>query len=203
MAPRTHPGTSSRETPRVNISGVSCGIAAALSTALVFLVMLAAIPPTVVTGPPVTALRPIVAELLPQGWAFFTKPVDSEVIRVTAITEGHFREITAAPGAALSSLWGWDRRSRLQGLETTGLLTGITHEEWTPCQSTEIEACANAASTAQTHPESIRSTLSRPTLCGEIVVVAGTITHWEYRYLTPQTFLPQEALALHIDCASS
>lgn len=133
---------------------------------------------------------------LPQGWAFFTKPADSANTVPYSVRDGHL--VAASVGAYAEPRYGFgvDRGPRRQGVEIARLLVGIPKKEWIQCDGEGIVECARRISTSK----DVVNSLSQPTLCGEIVLVAEKVTPWAWRDLRMQVRYPVEGLKLRVSC---
>lgn len=75
-----------------------------------------------------------IRQLFPQGWGFFTRPADSEMLVPYAITgEYSLEPTTMGVNSEPRFLFGLDRTSRSQAVEITLLLEGLTEDSWVDC----------------------------------------------------------------------
>ena len=105
---------------------------------------------------------------LPEGWAFFTRDPREEGVRVYSRgTDGEWTNVIEAPLGAWNNAFGLNRAPRRQGIEQGLLLTGLPQDGWTPCVSSALATCLNAAE----HTVTFANPSPVATLCGELAVV--------------------------------
>lgn len=155
--------------------------------------------PNVISLPAQAALQANIQTVLPEGWAFFTKPVSSEIIYPYRADGGEgFRSELVQPNGSPQYVFGWNRVARNQGVEITALLQGIGKNAWSDCTQLDRAACLSAASKRGT--KRVHNEMPVKTLCGQIVLSAERTTVWAYRDLTSAVSIPIESLALDVSC---
>lgn len=164
---------------------------------LVLYVLLISLPPSIVRLPGQDRASEVAQTLFPQGWAFFTKDADASVLWPYLNRSGRLEPLIAAPNASAVNSFGWSREGRNQGVEMASLLRGLDKERWSSCAAGEDHGCVTEASRK---PITVTNRMPSKSLCGDIVLVAKGVTPWAYRYLTRDTTVPREALALRVAC---
>lgn len=155
--------------------------------------------PNVINLPAQAALQASIQTVLPEGWAFFTKPVSSEIIYpFRAEDGGSFHSELVQPNGSPQYVFGWNRVARNQGVEITALLQGIGKTAWSDCTELDRAACLSAASSKGS--KRVHNEMPVKTLCGQIVLSAEQTTVWAYRDLTSAASIPIESLALDVSC---
>lgn len=141
-------------------------------------------------------VSPVMQKVLPQGWAFFTKPADSAAVVPHRLADGSAESVSVGEYAEPSNGFGFDRSKRRQGVESAMLLQGIGRSAWQQCDGADVGTCAADA------PEPVRraNTLPNPTLCGPIVMAAEQITPWKWRDLRDEPRFVTEVVRLEVTC---
>lgn len=171
-------------------------ITAVLMVAVLY-VFQAAMPANVLRLPSQLPLRQLTQDFFPQGWAFFTKPVSSEILYPFQVTDGSFEPRIVNPNGSPQYLFGWNRLPRNQGVEMASLLTGISQSAWTQCREHSLDQCMQ---TSLTHVHKVTNRMPVRSLCGSIVISAEQTTAWAYRNLSLSPTVPKETLALDVVC---
>lgn len=176
------------------LAKVACALLFGVTSLYVFQ---ASVGPNIVRLPGQSALKPIANTLMPEGWAFFTKPADSSVITIYRASETSFREATSPPNAEPVWLFGLNRESRYQAFEAATLLVGIDQKNWLPCSETEssVECLGRVSASVE-----VRHRGNPRTLCGNYGLVAEGVVPWSYRDLSNDIRIPREAVMLEVSC---
>lgn len=134
------------------------------------------LPPNAMALPLEDKLR--VNELLPQGWAFFTRdPEEEDVVAYVRDERGRWQSARTSPIASLATLWGISRSGRGLGIELGMLVSAPSRSAWIRCKIGEpSQACLDRASPAL----HIRSEYPRPRLCGDVGLVANRPVPWAW-----------------------
>lgn len=170
-----------------------------IASYMVIQIFLATIPGNILESPIQSKIGSSFREVLPQGWAFFTKSVgDDNLVPYAISTSVESRKKIVAPNASPEYIFGWDRTPRAQGAEIAVLLQGIGKEKWNSCENEMADGCL---AVALKKPLKVKNLLYKPTLCGPILLIAETTTPWEWRNLVPEKSIPSEALMLDVTCA--
>jgi sporulation delaying protein A len=163
--------------------------------ALVLYSLQAALPSNPLNLP---AQRPLLGygrQLLPEGWAFFTRdPREADVLLFRRAGDGWERAEVGSYAQAKFA-FGWSRRPRAQGLELALLLASTTKEDWRPC--TAISDCL-AASRAE--PISIPDRSPVPTLCGQVALVKANPVPWAWARHVGADHRAESVVFLSVQC---
>ena len=179
---------------RKRLTAIACSIVFGVFGLYVFQ---ASVGPNILRLPAQSWVKPIVNTVMPEGWAFFTKPADSSVVTVFASGAGGFTEITAPSNAEPLWVFGLNRQSRYQAFESASLMLGVGKEQWTECSETEtnLECLARVETVT-----AVDNTGELQTLCGRIGLVAEGVVPWSYRGFATDVRVPREALLVEADC---
>jgi len=159
----------------------------------------ASLPPNVISLPGQAPLAPVVQQLMPQGWGFFTKPADSEILEPFASGSSDLLPLSTLPNASPMHGFGWSRRGREQGVEMAQLLQGKDENDWFKCTPREPGDCVDRAA-AHLHESSNRWPI--PSLCGRVVIIATRVVPWAFRHLESDPRRPTQAIGLNVECSS-
>ena len=131
---------------------------------------------------------------LPEGWAFFTAPAQSEQ-RTPLVAEGD-RWVNASfgPNAQARNAFGLRRNARLQNLEVEALVEQAPKATWQACSETPGHCLGRAPSVA------VRNPFPRPTLCGDVGVVLQRPVPWAWATLPQDFAMPSRVLRLEVRC---
>ena len=135
----------------------------------------------------------VLRQIVPEGWAFFTKSPRSPRQQLFA-RRGERWEPTGIGGAR--AIGGLSRAPRAQGVEVGLLLADVDPEAWAACDGEAVEACLDA--TAPTEP--VANVLPSPTLCGTIGIVSQEPVPWAWRSLADRVAMPSSTLRLEVTC---
>ncbi|MEI7030936.1 SdpA family antimicrobial peptide system protein [Streptomyces pratensis] len=123
-------------------------------------------------------VRKFTAQLLPQNWAFFTRPPDSvEMVPYVVAEDGSLELTTPLPNSRRENLYGLTRKQRAQGPELANMANQVT--DWTDCDEV-ARPCPKEAASRGT-PQVIENSSPVPTLCGDVVIVATKPVSWSHR----------------------
>ena len=138
----------------------------------------------------------VLSRIMPQGWAFFTKPTLSATPVAFQQVDGRWQTVAGVPNAQLRFVAGVSREGRRQGVEMASIMNGVPKSSWVRCDGRPARECvAGSARVTSSNP------LIRPTLCGEVVVAGVKPTPWEWRDLVQQRTYVHEAVKLEVRCA--
>jgi antimicrobial peptide system SdpA family protein len=139
--------------------------------------VLSAIPTTAITPGAVERHRQHVGQLLPQGWAFFTRSMNQSDI--AAYTGDLSQEITTTNSDSDNGL-GISRAQRTEGPEISTLTQSVPAEGWTPCATftDSLDNCERIRKSAVS--TSLRNESPHPVLCGEVAFVKSEPVPWAW-----------------------
>jgi antimicrobial peptide system SdpA family protein len=137
----------------------------------------------------------VLRQLLPQGWAFFTRDPQEKRLAVYAETAQGW--VTATPGSHASWAYalGFNRRSRVHGVEVALLLASLRRVPWHACEQ-QPTICLTALKEVHT----VANPSPRPAFCGTIGIVRQEPIPWAWaRSATPIT-MPSDILKVDVQC---
>lgn len=154
------------------------------------------LPKNVISLPAQEKVKYTVVNLVPQGWAFFTKsPRDPEMVPFKK-APGDWQPLTLTPHASPRNAFGLNRESRAQGVEIAMLLSAAKKDDWREC-SDDRQHCLKSFGTPARHVEN-RS--PDPTLCGTVGLLQERPTPWAWRDLMPEAHSPERVMVLEVKC---
>lgn len=138
----------------------------------------------------------VLSRVLPQGWAFFTKPTLSATPVAYKHVDDRWEVVAGVSNAQLRFVAGLSREGRRQGVEMASILDGIPRSAWQQCNGSSVNECGAAGPrVAASNP------LARPTLCGKIALAGVKPTPWEWRDLVEDGTYVHEVITLEVRCA--
>ncbi|MBG6137752.1 SdpA family antimicrobial peptide system protein [Longispora fulva] len=165
---------------------------AAGAVLLVAYVLHAALPasPLHLPGPDTTTVR----DLVPQGWAFFTKsPRGKDALVYRHDDDGTWHDLGPGPLAQPKHLMGLDRAPRAQGTEVALLLARVSPDAWRDCDRAP-SACLSEATAATT----VANGSNLRTVCGDVGLVTQAAVPWAWRDLA--TTMPSRVARVRVTC---
>ncbi|MFF4159236.1 SdpA family antimicrobial peptide system protein [Streptomyces sp. NPDC001678] len=155
------------------------------------------VPKNVLSLPGQKQVRATVANVAPQGWAFFTKsPRDVEVLPYRQAAAGGWASLALTPHSSPHNAFGLDRASRSQGIEISLLLNLAEKKEWKECGENDLADClANARPSRK-----VRNPSPEPTVCGRVALVQEKPVPWAWRDLVDERTTPERYLAMDVTC---
>ncbi|MEU3354414.1 SdpA family antimicrobial peptide system protein [Streptomyces sp. NPDC037389] len=155
------------------------------------------VPKNVLSLPGQKQVRATVANVAPQGWAFFTKsPRDVEVLPYRQAADGGWASLALTPHSSPRNAFGLDRASRSQGIEISLLLNLAEKKEWKECEEKSLADClANARSSRK-----VKNPSPEPTVCGRVALVQEKPVPWAWRNLVDERATPERYLAMDVTC---
>lgn len=142
-----------------------------------------------------TGLKRDVQRILPQAWAFFTKsPRDDAYVPYLPSGGGAWASAEVWPHAEPRNAFGFNRRSRAQGVEV-GLLQGdLTEAAWKDCTG-HPTGCFEAL-----EPVPARNRSPEPTLCGTVGIAREVEVPWAWARRGSATVMPSKVVKLDVTC---
>ncbi|MGW0809508.1 SdpA family antimicrobial peptide system protein [Nonomuraea sp. NPDC002799] len=133
----------------------------------------------------------------PQGWAFFTRSArEPREIAWSRAADGTWRRAGPGPHAEPRNLWGFDRRSRAEGIERGMLLAGVPAATWRDCRN-EVVACLGLPGPSVP----VHNPAPDPILCGTIEVTRQEPLPWAWSSAAAQTHMPLKVVRLEVRCS--
>lgn len=158
-----------------------------------------AVPQEAVTVPAVDRAAAAVSRVLPQGWAFFTKPPQTPRYTLLAPGDDGLHDVLGSHAVDASTGFGLHRGYRNVAAEREAVERHLDGEDLVPCPGGVPEACVEGLDLA--HPEHAMSTaVRRPQLCGRYYVAVGEPVPWDWRHLVEGTVRTTHVTTLAIAC---
>ncbi|MFE0045139.1 SdpA family antimicrobial peptide system protein [Streptomyces albireticuli] len=154
------------------------------------------VPKNVISLPGQKQARSTVANVAPQGWAFFTKsPRDVEVLPYRQATNDTWTSLALTPHSSPRNAFGLDRASRSQGIEISLLLNLAEKKDWKECEE-ELADCLTGARPTR----KVDNPSPAPTVCGRVALVQEKPVPWAWRDLVDERATPERFLTLDVTC---
>lgn len=139
----------------------------------------------------------VVAELLPQGWAFFTRDPREPYVSLYQQQEQKWEQFNSTTVAGSEHLFGLDRSARTENYEIDVITSAIPPEEWAGCEEEPITYCLPESPvpsmSVQAHGEGLR-------FCGVIAVTTQEPVPWAWADLIGQ--MPGDYAIVNVECHS-
>ncbi|GGM76585.1 hypothetical protein GCM10012275_54140 [Longimycelium tulufanense] len=137
-------------------------------------------------------------QILPQGWAFFTKSARDPQMTAWVPTDTGWELAMKGPHAESRNVFGLNRGSRAQAVEMGMLYGGLRSEQWAPCEDdTDNATCLDqVTSRIQVHNPG-----PAPTLCGPVGLIQREPVPWSWATTGDSDILmPGKAVRLDVTC---
>lgn len=181
---------------RVQVSGRSVLALAAVWGVAVLYVAEVHVPKNVLSLPGQKQARSTVANVAPQGWAFFTKsPRDVEVLPYRRTADGTWTSLALTPHSSPRNAFGLDRASRSQGIEISLLLNLAEKKDWKECEEDLTDCLADARSARK-----VKNPSPEATVCGRVALVQEKPVPWAWRDLVNERTTPERYLSMDVTC---
>lgn len=163
---------------------------------LVLYSLQAALPTNPLVLPGQRTLGRYARQLLPEGWAFFTRdPKGADILIFRRGAGGQWEPAQIGSYAQPRFAFGWSRRPRAQGLELALIVANTTEEDWQPC--TTITDCLAASPAAAI---SIPNRSPVPTLCGQMALISAKPVPWAWARHVGDHHRPESVVFLSVRC---
>ncbi|MFD5479969.1 SdpA family antimicrobial peptide system protein [Streptomyces hawaiiensis] len=180
----------------VSVSRKSVIIVCAAWVMVITYVAQVQLPKNVITLPGQKSVRHSIANMAPQGWAFFTKsPRDPEMVPYQK-TPGAWKPLSLTPHSSPRNAFGLNRESRAQGVEIALLLSAAQKGDWRDCASSRQQCLDDFGAPARR----IENRSPDPTLCGTVGLLQEKPTPWAWRDLIPESHSPERVMVLEVTC---
>lgn len=140
------------------------GLVAILTAVVCVAAVLLAAEPAVTFNP----MKPLLAQeyrpiqvVLPQGFAFFTRDAREKDLHVYQAEDRNWTSASMGPNSRPANLFGLNRKSRAQNVESALILSKIKPNIWWECED-DPAACLSQDAVQDT----VRNVVPAPTLCG-------------------------------------
>lgn len=135
-------------------------------------------------------------EVLPQGWAFFTRD-PREAPREAYVKNEQGRFVPATPGSNgdAVNLFGLSRRSRAQSIEMGMLIKEVAGSDWTRCRVDPGVCLADLPVIA-----TVESRYPGGSLCGAVGLVEQRFVPWAWQEADEPIEMPSRVARLWVKC---
>ncbi|RSS45609.1 SdpA family antimicrobial peptide system protein [Streptomyces sp. WAC07061] len=144
-------------------------------------------------------LRALSARLLPQSWAFFTKPPSDPEFVPYLVSDGGVAPAALLPNSRAENLYGLTRRQRAQGPEVAAMANQV--RTWRDCEG--IDGDCPAVVAGSPGAVSVENTSPVPTLCGRVVLVETRPVPWKFRDRYEGWRLDKKAAVVEATCSGN
>lgn len=191
--------STSPEVRRRRLVYVAILVVAAL---LAHIVIVSAVPYSAWVGLNSFVPRDDVRIIVPEGWGFFTRdPREPRIVPYTLNPQGEWQNANLGPHSQGRWIFGFDRRSRAQGVEIGTLFGDVPEAGWTECgddaEPLDPPTCLDLA-----EPISVHNPSESPSLCGTVALVAQEPIPWAWRDAIDTIEMPSRVLLLDVACGS-
>jgi len=132
---------------------------------------------------------------IPEGWAFFTRdPREADLYVFTRQPNG-WVNASLGPIAKPSNIFGLNRATRHQGVESSLLIGRLQKSTWRDCSVEPLE-CLDSAPVQAT----VSNQSSQRTLCGSVGFVLQKPVPWAWSRSRRKTIMPSQVVKLEITC---
>jgi antimicrobial peptide system SdpA family protein len=169
-------------------------VTAALVAVALLCSLVAAYPANVLVSKADSSVLKVVAGIIPQGWAFFTKdPQSAEIVAYRPGADG-LTSLQATPQTRVENWWGLTRTQRAQGPEIAAL---SNKAKWRSCVDGEPTAqCVDRAA----QYVKVTNGAPHPTLCGKVVLVQEKPVEWSFRTFVKDTHTAVRTANVAVEC---
>ncbi|WP_310549843.1 SdpA family antimicrobial peptide system protein [Paenibacillus glufosinatiresistens] len=136
----------------------------------------------------------ILQKIFPQGWGFFSKAPQDEVMKIYN-TDLH--SATDWPNNSMNNLFGINRKGRTQGIELGLLYTQVAAQPWKSCNEKMGQCLKRDEKSAAVKLENITP---KPNLCGDYFIVSQKPVPWAWADLIQPEDMPSKYIKVHVLC---
>ncbi|MFE1384363.1 SdpA family antimicrobial peptide system protein [Streptomyces sp. NPDC058740] len=144
-------------------------------------------------------LRALSARVLPQSWAFFTKPPSDPEFVPYLVSDDGVSPASELPNSRPENLYGLTRRQRAQGPEVANMANQV--RTWRNCE--EIEGDCPTVVAQASAPVAVENSSPVPTLCGRVVLVETRPVPWKFRERYEGWRLDKRAALVEATCSGN
>jgi antimicrobial peptide system SdpA family protein len=137
----------------------------------------------------------LLQQLMPQGWAFFTRDPREERLHVYAETARGWVSADPGPHASWQYAMGFDRRPRVHGVELALLLAQFRQAAWQECKQNPVTCLATVETAAM-----VVNTSPQPAFCGPLGIVRQVPVPWAWARATKPVTMPSQILKVDVQC---
>jgi antimicrobial peptide system SdpA family protein len=175
--------------------GLSSLLAIGLVVAAVAFVIVGALPDNPVSPPWSKVQHLSFIQLIPEGWAFFTKSQRDPYFEIYARgSDGRWEPAFFGPQSSVRNAFGILRTPRAQGVEYGWLSTHANAKRKKSCEA-DFQSCVKTLATAQ----AIDNPYAAPLICGDVVFVERNPVPWSWATFSHVT-MSASYERLHVTC---
>lgn len=170
-----------------------------LAAAVVALTLVGVTDQRAVRMEPVKQASASLSQLLPQGWAFFTKPPQTPRYRLYTVEQGELVDEISKFSVDHTSLYGWNRSYRNVAAERELVERVLADVELNECSDGDIVTCFSDLDTDS--PQYSAETFTKtPRLCGAFYVSVAEPVPWAWRDLVDEQVRVTGVTTLEVSC---
>lgn len=157
---------------------------------------------TVVTPSSYSSEKLFWTNVLPEGWAFFSKSQRDPLVTPFIKDEsGVLVSVSKFPSTQAEYLWGVSRNARAQGVEIGYLASQVPASEWHKCESRQAAECIEELdSRPGFNPTRVNNPSPLNPTCGDVYLIENEPVAWSYRNLTEQKTVPVRSAHITVHC---
>lgn len=154
------------------------------------------------TAPWQKDIRPVVQTFVPEQWAFFTKsPQEEAVTAYVRGPDGHWVIGGQFPHSRQENAFGWNRKSRAQGVELGIVFSAVEKGAWLRCPhaSRDMACLLRLAGARDDHVKAVANPSLESSLCGPVALVKTAPVPWAWR-IRGLSGRPSEVAFVDVKC---
>lgn len=137
-------------------------------------------------------------QLLPQGWAFFTRDAQESRLYTYRHVDGEWVSAEAPPNNSPRYWFGLNRGARPHAAEVASISAGVPADEWTDCGRGDHVACLSSLEPVPGLVVANGGT--RPTVCGTVGLVVQDPVPWAWRSSKETVQMPLTGVVVEVTC---
>ncbi|MGO2139467.1 MAG: SdpA family antimicrobial peptide system protein [Leucobacter sp.] len=138
-----------------------------------------------------------IQSLVPQGWAFFTKPASEPRLTAHSKVDGEWVLLSRGPNAEPHNAFGADRSARTEEYEMNALIDQVPDESWVECMEPNLDRC----SPIEQDPMVVKNQARHPIFCGDLALKRTPPVPWLWRADVAE--MEYEFVRLDVTCVDS
>jgi len=199
MDDRQEPAGADEPRRRATLPARLAAVPVAVAVLLAGVSAAGAMPQEVVTVPVLDRAAASSSRVLPQGWAFFTKPPQTPRYTLLEQRDDGLHDALESHVVDASTAFGLHRGYRNVAVERETVERHLGGRDLVPCPGGDVAACV--ADLDLTRPAHTMATAVRhPRLCGRYYVAVGEPVPWHWRHLVEGTVRTTHVTSLAIAC---
>ncbi|MEV0828180.1 SdpA family antimicrobial peptide system protein [Nonomuraea rubra] len=170
----------------------------ALATMVVLLVFLGSVQNALVPESSRQRFQPL-RDLMPQGWAFFTKSPRGYTFKVMGLRDRTHVQISRKSQADAVWLFGANRMMRSEEYEIASMVKDSSSAGWTPCRVDDAEGCLVGIDRDDfAQAATIVNRVEAPRFCGSVTLLRKKPVPWAWA--GKREAMPQEYRIVNVRC---